>query len=216
MDASEFIELVQPLLERRDVQGLKILLQTRWTLEQIKGLVAGDNDDARKVAALAMSLVGGKCCLPLLAQLLTHEDAVTNEMAEHALWSIWFRCGKTPDANRELCHGTQALNHRDFDRAIAHFTKAIEIDPSFAEAYNQRAIAHYLEEHYEASIEDCRRTVERMPCHFGAWSGMGHCYAHKGSLAEAVECYEHALDVNPHLDGVRQAVRALRSDLGQA
>jgi len=36
-----------------------------------------------------------------------------------------------------------------------------------------------------------------MPCHFGAWAGLGHCYAHEGRLAEAVEAYERALEINP-------------------
>ncbi len=172
MDATEFVETVQPLLACRDVQGLKCLLQSRWTLEQIKGLLTGENEDGRKVAALSLALVGGKCCLGPLAQLLRDPDPIVNEMAEHALWSIWFRCGKSQDANHELCRGTKALNHRDFDLAIEHLTRAIDLDPTFAEAYNQRAIAHYLQERYDESIVDCLRAVERMPCHFArgrAW-----------------------------------------------
>ena len=49
-----------------------------------------------------------------------------------------------------------------------------------------------------------------MPCHFGAWAGLGHCYAHEGQLVDAVEAYERALEINPHLDGIRQAVAELR------
>ncbi len=90
-------------------------------------------------------------------RVLRDPDPIVNEMAEHALWSIWFRCGKTHEANHELCLGTKALNHRDFDLAISHLTRAIELDPTFAEAYNQRAIAHYLQERYDDSITDCLR-----------------------------------------------------------
>jgi tetratricopeptide (TPR) repeat protein len=113
----------------------------------------------------------------------------------------------------ELCRGSKALNRRDFDRAMEHFSRAIELDPTFAEAYNQRAIVHYLREAYEDSIADCLRTIERMPCHFGAWAGMGHCHAHGGRLAEAVRCYEKALKINPHLEGARQAVQEMRGPL---
>ena len=90
------------------------------------------------------------------------------------------------------------------------------MDPDFAEAYNQRAIAKYLQERYEESIRDCRRAVERMPCHFGAWAGMGHCHAHQGRAAEAIEAYERALLINPHLEGIRQAVDELRATLKHA
>jgi len=56
-----------------------------------------------------------------------------------------------------------------------------------------------------------------MPCHFGAWAGMGHCHAHVGRLDEALKSYERALSINPHLDGVREAVNELRgqSSAGQ-
>jgi tetratricopeptide (TPR) repeat protein len=97
---------------------------------------------------------------------------------------------------------------------MTHFDKAIELDPTFAEAYNQLAIVHYLEERYDESIEQCRKTVELMPCHFGAWAGLGHCHCHSGRLQDALECYEKALSINPHLEGVSQAVEELKQKLG--
>jgi tetratricopeptide (TPR) repeat protein len=135
-------------------------------------------------------------------------------MAEHALWSIWFRCG-TESANHELCRGTKAMNRRDWSVAISHFTRAIEIDPTFAEAYNQRAIVKYLQERFDESIQDCLRAVELMPCHFGAWAGMGHCHAHAGHLQEAVDSYDRALKINPHMECVMQMVSELRGKLSR-
>lgn len=210
IDAASFVACVQPLLEVRDAQGLLDLLRNRFTGDQITGLLRSQHNDARKVAALAISLVGTTCCLPKVAPLLQDPDPMVNQMAEHAMWSIWFRSGATPEANKELCRGTKALNGRDFAGALRHVGRAIEIDPSFAEAYNQRAIIHYLQERYAESIEDCRRAVERMPLHFGAWAGMGHCHAHLGRPCEAVECYERALSINPHLDGIPQSIQELR------
>jgi tetratricopeptide (TPR) repeat protein len=137
---------------------------------------------------------------------------MVNQMAEHALWSIWFRCGSGP-ANTELCRGTKALNARNFAVAIAHFDRAIELDEDFAEAYNQRAIAFYLQERYHESIADARRAVEKMPSHFGALAGMGHCHLNLGDLPEAMKCYEQALAINPHLDCLNQTVAEIKSRL---
>lgn len=205
----KFVEAVQPLLERKDLPGLLSLLIANWTPEQIVGLLGGDHEDARKVAALALSLVGCDHCLPALAERLRDADPMVNEMAEHAMWSIWFR-GGPPRANEQLARGAQALNRRDFDHAVEHFNQALRISPDFAEAYNQRAIAEYLKEDYHASMRDCRSAVKRMPCHFGAWAGLGHCYSHLGEIPQAIEAYERALEINPHLDCVRQAVEELR------
>ena len=89
----EFVAAVQPLLERKDMGGLLHLLKSRWTPEQIVDLLKCRHCDARKVAALALGLVGGQCCLKPLSEQLKDPDPVVNEMAEHALWSIWFRSG---------------------------------------------------------------------------------------------------------------------------
>jgi tetratricopeptide (TPR) repeat protein len=213
IDPGEFLALLQPLLRTQDAQGIIDLIKSRWTAEQVTGLFTSENADIRKVAALVAGLVGKKCCLPKLVPLLNDSDVIVSQMAEHSVWSVWFRSGN-PQANHELCRGSKALNRRDYEHALQHFNRAIELDPSFAEAYNQRAIVHYLREDFDACMSDCERAVERMPCHFGAWAGLGHCHAHEGRLADAVRCYEKALKINPHLEGVRQGVAEMRAQLG--
>jgi tetratricopeptide (TPR) repeat protein len=213
IDPSQFVCSVKPLLEARDFEGLLCHLKAHWSAEQIVSLLSASDPDVRKVAALALSLVGGKCCIPAVADRLRDLDAMTNQMAEHALWSIWFRCG-TPAANAELARGAQCLGDHDFDCAFEHLNRAIAICPGFAEAYNQKAIAYYLMEDYEQSRRNCQITISLMPCHFGAWAGLGHCHAHLGNLPEAIKCYEKALEINPHLDCIRQAVHELRQKQG--
>jgi tetratricopeptide (TPR) repeat protein len=189
------------------------MLKANWTHSQIASLFCCADPDARKVAAFAFGLVGKTCCVHKLAPLLKDPDPMVHQMAEHALWSLWFRSG-TPEANHEVCRGTKAMNRRDFEHALTHFNRAIDLDPSFAEAYNQRAIVHYLSERYEESVEDCRKAVSRMPSHFGAWAGMGHCFAHLGRHEEAIRSYEKALEINPRLEGVRQGIESLREKAG--
>jgi tetratricopeptide (TPR) repeat protein len=209
INPATFVDAVQPLLASRDLHGLCVLLKERWTPRQITDLLSCNECDVRKVAALALSLVGGRRCIAELARQLRDTDPIVNQMAEHALWSIWFRLGN-PQANKELMHGLQCLNRRAFDEAAEHFSEAITLDPAFAEAYNQRAIVHYLGERYGDSIRDCQKTVELMPDHFGAWAGMGHCEAHLGHRDEAVAAYERALAINPHMDCVKQTIAELK------
>ncbi len=208
----QFIDAVKPLLESQDYPGLLSLLKQRWTATQIVDLLKSPHCDARKVAALALGLVGGVCCLGPLSEQLKDPDPVVHGMAEHALWSIWFRSG-CPTANCHMSSGAKAMDAQNYGEAIAHFSRAIEVDPSFAEAYNQRAIASYLLERFEDSIKDCRKTVELMPCHFGAWAGLGHCHAHEGRLEDALESYRHALSINPHLECLDETCEEIRRQL---
>ena len=213
IDPSHFVEQVQPLLASKDVAGLLHLLKANWEPEQLRDLLRSSHTDARKVALLALALVGPGCFAQELSHQLRDPDPLINELAEHALWAVWLRCGKTSDVNQLVCRGAEKLSHRDFDGAIGLFNQAIRSDPDFAEAYNQRAIAYYLSENYEKSIADCRRVTVRMPCHFGAWAGMGHCHAHMGHLPEAIECYEKALSINPHLHCIKETVAELKKRL---
>ena len=210
IDPEQFVASVTPLLACQDLGALVSLLKSNWTHAQITSLFQCPNADARKVSAFAFGLVGLTCCVHKLAPMLKDPDPMVHQMAEHALWSLWFR-GGTPEANHEVCRGTKALNRRDFEHALTHFNRAIDLDPTFAEAYNQRAIVHYLLERYPESVDDCHRAVSRMPCHFGAWAGMGHCYAHLGKHDEAIRSYEKALEINPRLEGVRQGIESLRA-----
>lgn len=209
VDPIRFVETVQPLLCRNDLQALCNTLRDNWTDRDILRFLKGSHADARKVAALALGLLGEKHCIEALADQLSDLDPMVNQMAEHALWSIWFRCGKGC-ANREMMRGLKELNHREFDHAVVHFSRAIELDPNFAEAYNQRAIVHNLREEYKDSAHDSRRAVTLMPCHFGAWAGLGHCYAHLNRIEEAIACYEKAIKINPYLVYVRDAVAELK------
>lgn len=204
IDPTAFVHTVSPFLRANDTTGLVGLLRSRWTPGQIADLLAEDDDDARKVAALSLALVGHRPAVDALCPLLSDADPMVQQMAEHAMWSIWFRLGSTPAANDSLCRGAQAVARRDLDRGMAHFTAAATADPKFAEAYNQRALAHFMLDEHELSLADCRRAVALMPCHFGAWAGMGHCHLHLGHLRNALRAYRKALAIHPHMDGVYQ------------
>ena len=205
-----FINTLRPALETRDTQAVVSLCKQHWSCAQIASLLASENRDARKVASLALSLVGCTSCLNDIAQQLKDPDPMVNQLAEHALWSIWFRGGE-PKAISLVGRGSRLIDARQFTQAIELFNRALTISPTFAEAYNQRAIAHYLTDNYAISIKDCRRAVTLMPIHFGAWSGLGHCYAQMGQIEEALRSYRKAIDINPHLQCIRETICELES-----
>ncbi len=215
IDPVSFVAAVRPALASKDLKALHATCKSQWTASQIISLLSCKSCDARKCAALALSLVGCPACLEPLAVQLKDADPMVNQMAEHAMWAIWFRCG-SPEANQLLQRGSDLMSRRDFDKAIEHFDHAIQVSPKFAEAYNQRAIAWFLKEEFSRSIADCERAVKLMPDHFGAWAGMGHCHAHEGRVCEAVRAYKRALAINPHLAGVKETLQEIGPCLDQS
>ena len=210
IDPAEFIARVKPALEAKDWDLLLAIIQKHWTSHQVAGLLTCHHVDARKIAALAVGLVGQEDALDALSQILHDDDPMVVEMAEHAMWQIWFRGGGA-EANAELARGAEALNTHDLDHAMEHLQTAIELSPHFCEAYNQRAIAHYLAERYAESITDCHRVLEKMPIHFGAWAGLGHCHLARGEVEAALASYEKAIAINPRLECIVELVQELRN-----
>jgi tetratricopeptide (TPR) repeat protein len=204
-----FVSAVQPFLEAQDPAALRIFLTSHYQNDDLCKLLANSDADVVKVAALALGMVGDRLCIPCLAGRLCDPDPMINQMAEHALWNVWFRSG-TAAANQELCLGTHCLNDRDFDCAFAHFNRALELSPEFAEAFHQRGLAWSMLDQHERALADYRRAVEMMPCHFSAWAGLGQCYSMLEKIPQAIEAYEQARELNPHIDGIGQALGDLR------
>lgn len=210
VDSAEFLRVVRPALERNSEDELAEVVASHWTPGQLCGLMRDGTPDARKVVCLTLGLVGDMTCTPCLADALHDTDDQINRLAEHALWSIWFRSGSC----RAMGHfrtAVTALNEGRYGEAVEAFHAAVEVDPGFAEAYNQCGIAYYLQDQWREAIDCCRQATELTPKHFGAWAGMGHCYAHLHDWPAAAECYRRSLEINPHMPAVAEALADIES-----
>jgi tetratricopeptide (TPR) repeat protein len=205
INPQEFISTLEPSLSQGKMDEALLQVKNRWTGPQIVNLLQNKSADVRKVAALALSLVGDHASIQPLAVALHDADPMVSQVAEHALWSVWFRLGKPRAVCLVKC-GNNHMHHGNYVSAIERFTQAILEDSQFAEAYNQRAIANYLTERFADSIQDCKATLALMPQHFGAMSGMGHSYAHLCQWRQARHCYRLALAIHPRLEGIQQSL----------
>jgi len=57
-------------------------------------------------------------------------------------YSTLYKAPDPNDAGAYFVRGTVYLDKSDYDNAIADFTKTMELDPRFAEAYHHRSIAY--------------------------------------------------------------------------
>lgn len=72
-------------------------------------------------------------------------------------------------AEEAKLRGNTALKEHRFDDAIEHYTQAIELDPSNAIFYANRAQAEIKLEQYGAAITDCTLSVEKDPLYVKAF-----------------------------------------------
>jgi tetratricopeptide (TPR) repeat protein len=121
IEPQTFVSVVRPLLESNDPQGLVDAIHTRWNTGQVARLLTSPDRDARKVALVCLAMVGDRCCIEAVQTQLADPDATINEMAEHALWSIWCRLGSAQSNARFL--------KEQFEESIADCRKAVRLMP---------------------------------------------------------------------------------------
>lgn len=148
----------------------------------------------------------------LFEQLRLTDDEAEAESIEREIWRIWV-ISDDPVTNRFMERGIEALTANKVDLAVGFFTKIVERSPGFAEGWNKRATANYLNGDLTASVKDIERTLALEPRHFGALSGMGLIFLSRGDRIGALSAFERVLEINPHAKGARLHVPRLRESL---
>jgi tetratricopeptide (TPR) repeat protein len=148
----------------------------------------------------------------LLDRLRTTADPLEAQIIEVQIWRIWTDSGRD-DINTLVEEGSRFMAQGLLKEAIAIFDRVVTNLPEFAEGWNKRATAHYLNGDYTASMIDIERTLALEPRHFGAISGMGLIFMVRGDEANALRAFEEVLKVHPHARGAKAHVEELYKKL---
>lgn len=148
----------------------------------------------------------------LFERIAVTDDPEEATVIQSKIWRIWVRAGQA-EIDRLMEKGIEALATNELERAIDLFTEIVEKSPNFAEGWNKRATAYYLNGDFNASVRDIERTLALEPRHFGAVSGMGLIFLSQGDNVGALQAFTRVLEINPHAKGAREQVRRLSQAL---
>lgn len=135
--------------------------------------------------------------IDVLLEALKDPDEDVRADATQALWQIWFN-QKGVTGLQTLQRAQVLLESGEGNQAEAVLSELIEKLPDFAEAWNRRAVLHFVQQHYRKAIADCQKTIELNPIHFGAWHGLGLSYAALGEYRDAIAAFRKALEIQPY------------------
>ncbi|HEY2137005.1 MAG TPA: tetratricopeptide repeat protein [Xanthobacteraceae bacterium] len=99
-----------------------------------------------------------------------------------------------------LNRGQTYYERNDYDRAIADFTRAIEVDPTYPMGYNNRANSWHIKGDEDRAIASYDQTIRLDPNYTAAFTGRGLAYEKKGNIEQARRDYNAALAVPQKYD----------------
>lgn len=138
---------------------------------------AGEAELAAQPVVPDAPLVSMHDLLMLLKYARTQEHAL---YVESLLWIVWL-AHESPEVCMLMRLSIAHAKRGQMAEAIEVVSRAIELDPHFAEAYNKRASYHHMLKGYEDCIVNANSSMEIFPDHVGALSGLSLCYEQQGT-----------------------------------
>jgi tetratricopeptide (TPR) repeat protein len=199
------LDLYEKYLDNQDSAGFINQVSKRYSQGTLQRLAQHPFREVRRSAVLALGFLGDYLCNHTMGRSLLDDDRTVRTLAENGIRSVWTRIGGEPD--RQELNNIMRLNAaQQYKEVIARAGKLIERCPWYAEAWHQRAIAHYALGRMADAIRDCHETLEINPYHFVAATSMGLAYLELENPVSALECFRRALRLNPDLEVVRNHV----------
>lgn len=144
----------------------------------------------------------------LFARLHSAKDAEDAKSVEQSIWQLWMASDSTT-AEVLLRQATLAMGDKANDQSLEILDQLIAGHPQFAEAWNKRATLYFNMGRFEESLSDIDKVLDLEPRHFGALSGRAMIYMHQRKFPQALDAYKEALGMNPSMESIKDAVKAL-------
>jgi|SRR3972149_5790510 len=199
------LDLYEKYLDNQDSAGFINFVSTRYSQGTLQRLARHLLREVRRAAVLALGFLGDYQCNHTMGRALMDDDRTVRTLAENGILSVWARAGSEQD-RQELGAILRLNAGQQYKEAIGRAAKLIERSPWFAEAWHQRAVAHYALGRLADAIRDCHETLEINPYHFIAATTMGQAYLELENPVSALDCFRRALRLNPDLENVRAHV----------
>ena len=135
----------------------------------------------------------------LFYQLKTTTNYEDSKKIESKIWELWTTHPTENNLTALLADGSFYMSQNKLETAYETFTKAIELDSNWAEAWNKRATVLYLMGKYEQSQADIDKVLELEQRHFGALAGQGLVQTALKNYKKAIDSYIEAHKIHPNL-----------------
>ena len=122
--------------------------------------------------------------LLLLAAILMTAGCTHNKTIEGFSATNWSEIGR------------KAIDAKRWNEALNAYSKAIELNPNDASAYNNRGLAYDNLDKNDLAIADYSKAIELNPEYGDAFNNLGKTFSRLGDYKRAILYYDRAIELN--------------------
>lgn len=126
---------------------------------------------------------------------------------------LWLR-SQSDTANLLMQRAMAMAQAQQYPLALSLFDKLVALEPNWAEAWNQRAMAKFLSGDMDGAMADINKAIKLEPRHFGALEGMGMILQQAGLKTSALEIFKKALEIYPLAPDLQNLIGKLTLEAG--
>ena len=130
---------------------------------------------------------------------------------EQKIWKLWSTHPKNDKLTKLLDRGSELVQKNKFFESIDIFTEVINLDPTWAEAWNKRATVFYIIGEFQKSQKDIDKVLELEERHFGALAGQGLVNIKLQNYEKAIKSYQRALEIYPTMQSASIMIREIEA-----
>ena len=127
------------------------------------------------------------------------ENVSSTYIVEQKIWKIWSTHPTDEKLTSILEEGSRLVQDQKLVKAIDIYTDVIEMDPTWAEAWNKRATVYYMIGEFKKSQYDIDKVLELENRHFGALAGQGMVNIKLKNYDKAKLSYQKAQEIFPSM-----------------
>ena len=119
------------------------------------------------------------------------------------------------NASIEFRKGFACEGGGEIEKAIEHYTKALETNPRTFEAYYRRGLCHMEKGDFKSSVQDFNRTLELDPENSDAHGCLGESHRQLGQLEFSKEAFARAIELDPENSVLYNHLGITNMELGE-
>lgn len=119
-------------------------------------------------------------------------------------------------AERFYMQGLGFLSRDDCEKALPYFKRAVESDPTYAEAWSQTGFCNGMLGRHEEALKASRQAIRLRPDSAESYVNIGSAYAYLGQYKDSADAYRQALRLEPDNYEVHYALGLTYNKMGRA